>query len=303
MAKNLTLRQIEVVKAVMIAGSIAGAARLLNVAQPGVSRTMKHIEASLGFALFVREGGRFVPAPEARDVFIQLQAVQKQLENLQLSVARLERGQGVELSIGSVPSLGHVMAPAAVARLHAQMPDLRFNIELLKIEEAIEYLLLGRGELVLLSAAISHPSIVCHLLAKGELVCVASPQHPLARKASVTAADIAKHPLIGIEPDDPYGALLVRMFHEQGLAFEIPFRTRFGTTVMALVRHNLGVSVLDSFSTARIGEEDGGLVTIPIRPTPEFEAYVALRRDKEISSFASGFVDVVREVMVETAQG
>lgn len=31
---GLTLRQIEVIRAVMIAGTIAGAARLMNVAQP-----------------------------------------------------------------------------------------------------------------------------------------------------------------------------------------------------------------------------------------------------------------------------
>ena len=56
----LTLRQIEVIRAVMVAGSVAGAARMLNVAQPGVSRTMKHLETVLGIKLFVRKGGRYV---------------------------------------------------------------------------------------------------------------------------------------------------------------------------------------------------------------------------------------------------
>jgi len=58
--KSLTLRQIEVVRAVMVSGSIAGAARLLNVAQPGVSRTIKHLDSVLGIKLFMRQGGRFV---------------------------------------------------------------------------------------------------------------------------------------------------------------------------------------------------------------------------------------------------
>lgn len=63
----LTLRQIEVIRAIMLAGTIAGAARLLNVAQPGISRTMKHLETTLGIKLFVRRGGRYIPSPEARD--------------------------------------------------------------------------------------------------------------------------------------------------------------------------------------------------------------------------------------------
>lgn len=69
---GLTLRQIEVIRAVMIAGTIAGAARLMNVAQPGVSRTMKHIESALGIKLFVKKAGRYVPTDEARDIFAQL---------------------------------------------------------------------------------------------------------------------------------------------------------------------------------------------------------------------------------------
>ncbi|WP_163047451.1 LysR family transcriptional regulator, partial [Acinetobacter nosocomialis] len=40
----LTLRQIEVLRALMITGTVAGAAKLLNVSAPGISRSMKHIE-------------------------------------------------------------------------------------------------------------------------------------------------------------------------------------------------------------------------------------------------------------------
>jgi DNA-binding transcriptional LysR family regulator len=36
----ITLRQIEIVRAVMVAGTIAGAARLLNVSAPGISRLL-----------------------------------------------------------------------------------------------------------------------------------------------------------------------------------------------------------------------------------------------------------------------
>ena len=34
----ITLRQIEVIRAVMVTGTIVGAARLLNVSAPGISR-------------------------------------------------------------------------------------------------------------------------------------------------------------------------------------------------------------------------------------------------------------------------
>lgn len=62
----LNLRQIEVFRAVMITGSINGAAQLLYVSQPAVSRMLSHTEARIGFQLFERVKGWLYPSPEAR---------------------------------------------------------------------------------------------------------------------------------------------------------------------------------------------------------------------------------------------
>ena len=66
---QLTIRQVEVIRAVMMAGTIQGAAELLNVSAPGVSRLVKYSEESLGIRLFDRKGGLFVPAAEAASIF------------------------------------------------------------------------------------------------------------------------------------------------------------------------------------------------------------------------------------------
>ena len=58
--KELTLRQVEVIRAVMMAGTIQGAAKLLNVSAPGISRLVKHTEESLDIRLFERKAGLFV---------------------------------------------------------------------------------------------------------------------------------------------------------------------------------------------------------------------------------------------------
>ena len=54
----MNLRQIEVFRAVMITGSVSGAARLLHVSIPAVSRLLSHTESRLGFLLFERVKGR-----------------------------------------------------------------------------------------------------------------------------------------------------------------------------------------------------------------------------------------------------
>ena len=62
----MNLRQIEVFRAVMITGSVSGAARLLHVSIPAVSRLLSHTETRLGFLLFERVKGRLHATAEAK---------------------------------------------------------------------------------------------------------------------------------------------------------------------------------------------------------------------------------------------
>ena len=181
----LTLRQIEVIRAVMLTGTIAGAARLLNVAAPGLSRLMKHTEDSLGAKLFSRRGGRFVPAPEARSIFAQINELHRNLENLQFAIGALKRGEGAEFKFGATPSIGHAMAPLAVADLRRRYPDLLIDLDILKLEDAIDFLLLGRGEVAAVSSRLEHPAITFEPLAQGQLFCIVAEAHPLASKTQI----------------------------------------------------------------------------------------------------------------------
>ena len=105
----LTLRQIEVIRAIMVTGTVGGAARLLNVSSPGIIRIMKHAELSVGVKLFNRRGGRYTPTREANAIFDQINSVYDKVEDLQFVISRIKRGSNTELRIASVPSIAAVM--------------------------------------------------------------------------------------------------------------------------------------------------------------------------------------------------
>lgn len=58
----------------------------------------------------------------------------------------MARGEGAELRVGATPSIGNVMVPRAVADVRRKYADLLIDLDILKIEDAIDNLLLGRGE-------------------------------------------------------------------------------------------------------------------------------------------------------------
>ncbi|MFE1598401.1 LysR family transcriptional regulator [Methylobacterium sp. ID0610] len=295
----LTLRQIEVARAVMVTGTLAGAARLLNVSAPGISRLMKYTETSLGIRLFDRRGGRLVPSDQARAVFEQINAVFDKIEDLRYVVDRTRSGAGQELLIGSVPSISHVMVPRAIERVRAKYPRLLIDINILKIEEAIDYLLLGKGEVVAMSYRLDHPALIFEPLASGNLYCIVPERHPLAARGSIPAREIARHPLIGIDPNDPYGRIMSNLFRERDLAYEITIRARFGSTVCSLVKAGLGIAVIDQFTIA-----DGafpGIRVLPIEEPTRFQTWIARKAGGTLSLFAASFVKDLRTEMMRQA--
>jgi DNA-binding transcriptional LysR family regulator len=95
----LTLRQIEVIRAIMVTGTVGAAARLLNVSSPGISRLMKHAETSVGVKLFNRRCGRYTPTREANAIFNQINGVYDKVEDLQFIITRIKRGADIELKV------------------------------------------------------------------------------------------------------------------------------------------------------------------------------------------------------------
>lgn len=293
----LTLRQIEVIRAIMVTGTVGGAARLLNVSSPGVSRVMKHAETSVGVKLFSRKGGRYSPTPQANAIFSQINGVYDKVEDLQFVISRIQRGAETELKIGSVPSIGNVMVPRAIADVRKALPNLLIEVDILKIEDAADYLLLGKGEVVALSYKLDHAMLAIEPLARGRLKCIVPEGHPLARRTRVTTDEIVKYPLIGV---DPYGRIMAGLFASHALHYEVTIRARFGSTVCALVSHGLGIAIVDEFTLA--ADQWPRLRILDIAEPTVFQTYIAHRKDVPLSSHGARFVAALRGQMESAAR-
>ena len=243
----------------------------------------------------MRKGGRYTPTREASDIFSQINGVYDKVEDLQYVVRRLKKGGDAALKIGSVPSISMVMMPRAIADVRRQFPDLLIDIDVLKLEEAIDYLLLGKGEAVAMSYKLEHPMLTFTPLATGRLKCIVPEMHALADKKRVSAREIVKHHLIGIDPSDPYGRIMADIFARNALPYQVGIRARFGSTVCALVSNGLGVAIIDEFTLA--GANWPKIRILEIAEPTSFETYIATRKDAALSLYCEKFIAWLRDHM------
>lgn len=297
--KEITLRQIEVIRAVMLRGTISGAADHLGVSAPGISRLIKHTEESLGIRLFERRAGLFIPAVEAGAVFDQIREVYKGVENLQLALDSLQKGEDVRLAFASAPSVAQFIATRAIRDLRGRYPDLYIDLNILKIEETVDYLLLERGEFVIMSSPVQNAGIENTQIAEGRIVVIVPEGHRLAAQDEISVRDLEHEPLIGIDPSDPYGKILASPFLEAGMTMQHSIRGRFAQTLVSFVRHGLGVALIDEFSVAEVYMP--GLVRKPLKEKIAVQSYVVQKRGRNLSAFAEDAIRLLKRELSEAA--
>ncbi|MBI3904340.1 MAG: LysR family transcriptional regulator [Pseudomonas fluorescens] len=125
---NVSLRHIEVFRAIMQAGSVTGAARLLLTSQPTLSRELARFESLSGLRLFDREGGKLVPTAQAVMLLEEVERSYIGLERINSvaqSIRRFEHGQ---LSITCLPLFSQTLLPNVCKQFHQQHSGIGLSI-------------------------------------------------------------------------------------------------------------------------------------------------------------------------------
>jgi len=245
---TLNFRQLEVFRAIMIAKTICGAAEILHVSQPGVSRALKYIEMKLGIELFERRQKGMLPTPEANELFDEIQPLFKLLDDLNNNVDRIVRNENTYLQIGCAPSLANYILPVVLAGAKKKEPDIIAKIDTLSNEELTQYIVERQGDFALSTYDPCHPLILAEPSFIGHIQCVVPIDHELASLQSVSIKEVAQYDIVAYYDDSLIGRILQNRFNELDLTPKISVHVRFNDVACSMVQHGLGVSFVFDFT-------------------------------------------------------
>lgn len=288
----MNLRQIEVFRAMMLAGSVTDAARLLHVSQPGVSRMLAHIELQLGLRLFVRSRGKLRPTPEAQALFSEVEQVYRGVQRIDDRARALKEGGGLTLRVLASPSTALQVVPRAVAALAAQFPGARIYMETQLVREMVGQLARGEADIAISTLPIAHALLASDVVGSWSMACVFATGHAFGQRRRIPWRDVLAEPLVAFSPDTPQGQLISQECAGTGMAPRTQIEVRAGQTACALVAAGAGVSVVDDL-TARTWE-GRGVEYRALARTPAFDAFAVYNTNAPLSVLAQAFTDHVR---------
>lgn len=289
-------RQLEVFSAVMRAGSVTGAARLLNISQPALSQILIRTEDELGFRLFDRIKGRLSPTPEALELFPETERLFAGLEGLRRKTADLRVGRAGLVRVAASPPPGMSLLPRALVAYRAKHPDILLRTRVAPILSMVEMLRAGDVALALALDDALPPDIEVEPIGRTSFCCLLPEGHPLTASATLGFADLQGETVISYRsltrPHDELAAAARRA----DTAFVAGIEIESSVSAAGFVRAGLGIAVVDALLPWSFFP---GIVQRPLTAAPELPVSLLTLRGKALSRAEEAMRDQLRETPLE----
>lgn len=294
MTNRLNLKQLDAFRAVMVSGSTAEAATLLNISQPAVSRSLQNFEAAVDYELFLRRNGRLVPTREAEMLFEELDQLYHSFDHIANIMKNIRpAGYGHIQIVASTP-MAQRFLPDVFALFQETHPNVSISLRIVVKREAKKWLDSQQFDLALLSLPIEYPVASTVHLASVNASCVVPRGHPLASKDVIHAADLAEYPYISIAPDTLLRSRVDRAFQSLGVERKkMLLETQSSASICQMVGAGMGVSVVDPFNA--VAFQNANIVVRPFEPRLRFDYGLAFPVNRQPTQLANSFVTLVKE--------
>lgn len=193
----MELRRIQYFVAVAEECHFGRAATRLHMAQPPLSQQIKHLEAEMGVALFIRSTRKVELTPAGAQFLHRARQILASVEDAVDEAGRVAAGTLGTLSIGFTGSATYDLLPSLARVLRAELPGIELDLkgEMLTPDQ-VAALLDGSLDLAFLRPPVRTPDVDVRVLRREPLIAVLSEAHPLSSRAKVKLADLRDEPFI-----------------------------------------------------------------------------------------------------------
>ena len=286
-----TLRQLEILIAVVEAGSFSAAGQRLGLVQPAVSLAVRKMEAGFGVTLLDRSGARprltsegDVLLSHARQIFTDVDRLGRHMRELR----QLDTGR---LTVGSPAFVSGFLLPPIVLRFLAAYPGVQVHV----VEDSSSNVIarVRSGELDVGFAAGHHSFDGLDVSALGDqpMIAAVSAGSALARRKIQSWAQVLDEPLILFPEGYNQRSFLNGVARHLGRTPRVVCEAENANFITAMVQAGYGVG----FMFTAIAAATPGVHAVPIEGRPAIPITVYRMREQVRSLAAQAFYAVASQ--------
>lgn len=258
----MDLKQLEYFVSVADLGSFSRAARVLDIAQPAISRQVRALEVELRQSLLLRNGRGAVPTEAGRRLLDHARSILQQVERARADVDGFKHGAVGHVTIGLPPTIARLHTAALVREFRRRFPEATASIVEGLSVDVIDWVTLGRADIGVLYNAQSSATVAIEPLAEEELCLIGSAASAVHAR-TVRLRDLPRYPLI--IPNRPHAirTLVESRLAAIGLRPQVALEVDAITAIIELAAEGQGYAILPARAVPP-GEMAGRLQVRPI---------------------------------------
>lgn len=288
----LKVRQLQAFHAVMIAGTVTGAALRLRISQPAISSLIADLESDLGFDLFLREKGRLQPTGEAGYFHGAVVAALEGLKSIEQLAADIRDAKVGTLRVAALPMLALEFLPQVTARFLDNHPGVNVTLQARSSKTVVDLITTQQFDIGFAETPYDPGWIDAEKLSL-RCVCVLPDNHPLASKEVINPVDLSGLPIVTSPRDHIRTQRLQELFLEHDAALSIRVETPLFASMCACVTAGAGYSIVDPITAH--GYAGTGLVVRRFEPSFSNDFAMLFPASKPRSMITQMFSKHVRE--------
>lgn len=247
----MDLRQLEILRAVARTGSFTSAGRELHLSQSAVSRQILLLEEELKEQLFLRLGRQVRITPPGTTLLGLSERMLEDLERTRASILDSQQTvSGTVRLVGGMTVCLYVF-PTLLKTFRKEHPAVEVKLTTGSAARLLRQLRTGAADLGLLTLPIDDPHLVTVPVMREELLLVAAPTHPIARKKRIAPADLIGQPFVLFEPGSNSRKAIDAFFLREQIDPKVVTETESVEILKALVMIGMGITIIPYQAVAR----------------------------------------------------
>lgn len=243
---NWTIKKLRYVAAAAEFGSIAAAARKLNVSAGSISNAINDLEAEFATALFIRKPSQgLTQTPVGRSILLKARAALKTIADFEGAAEGLSNEFLGRLTVAAYEPFAPFFMADIVAGFIAEHPNIIIDMREADLEAIHRMLMEGEIDVGVSynMPALSAEFEAVELTEVGNYIAMRV-DHKLAKKRKLRPEDLDGQSIIAL--DLPFSLdLLYEIFEARGLELRVRHRSRSYEMVRSMVGAGLGVAILN----------------------------------------------------------
>ncbi len=274
-------------------GSFTKAAEVMGYTQSGLTHMMNSLEREVGFTLLERGRGGVRLTKDGERVEPAIREFLQANARLDSTIAQVASSRSEIIRVSAYASMATHWLPGIIRRFREERPDVDVDIRMADhVGSPYELLSEGRMDVIFVSRQEQERGYEWIHLRDDPMYAVLPEDYPLEGRGSLPLRAFDGQDFI--MPAQGFDKDIMRIFNRAGVRPHILPTAVDDPTVISMVAHGLGMSMMTELTLRGHGE---AVVLVPVEPPSARELGMALRTGENLSPALQQFIDCTQRVL------